>query len=119
MDPVSEIVTANGDENATADRDSKEKPNQILFNNPAYYYLYNRLVDYLSSKDIVSQQITQVLKACQPGEVVIRDSLYRLGVAQINSKGEEAKGTEGQTEKEEGQSGWVKKKKKPLVAEYF
>ncbi|XP_024139169.1 HMG domain-containing protein 3 isoform X2 [Oryzias melastigma] len=105
MDPVSEIVTANGDENATADRDSKEKPNQILFNNPAYYYLYNRLVDYLSSKDIVSQQITQVLKACQPGEVVIRDSLYRLGVAQINSKGEEAKGTEGQTEKEEGQSG--------------
>ncbi|XP_023814988.1 HMG domain-containing protein 3 isoform X2 [Oryzias latipes] len=93
---VSEAVTAKVEENATAEKD---KPNQILFNNPAYYYLYNRLVDYLSSKDIVSQQITHVLKACQPGEVVIRDSLYRLGVAQINTK-EEVKGMEGQTEEE-------------------
>uniref|UniRef100_A0A3B5KVL0 HMG box domain containing 3 n=1 Tax=Xiphophorus couchianus TaxID=32473 RepID=A0A3B5KVL0_9TELE len=61
----------------------------IIFNNTAYYYLYNRLVDFLSSRDIVNQQINQVVKACQPGEVVIRDSLYRLGVAQINTDEDE------------------------------
>uniref|UniRef100_A0A3B4ZHE3 HMG domain-containing protein 3-like n=1 Tax=Stegastes partitus TaxID=144197 RepID=A0A3B4ZHE3_9TELE len=59
----------------------------------AYYYLYNRLVDFLTSRDIVSQQINQVVKACQPGEVVIRDALYRLGVAQINTEKEEDEGS--------------------------
>lgn len=60
----------------------------LSFNSAAYYYLYNRLADFLSSREIVGQQISEVLKACQPGEVVIRDSLYRLGVAQINTQGE-------------------------------
>ncbi|KAG8004068.1 HMG domain-containing protein 3 [Nibea albiflora] len=74
----------------------------LVFNNTAYYYLYNRLVDFLTSRDIVSQQINQVVKACQPGEVVIRDALYRLGVAQINTEKEEDEGSgmEGQTQEE-------------------
>lgn len=59
----------------------------LVFENAVYYYLYNRLVDFLSSRDIVNQQIAEVLSACQPGEVVmIRDALYRLGVAQLNSE---------------------------------
>uniref|UniRef100_A0A8C2A970 HMG box domain containing 3 n=1 Tax=Cyprinus carpio TaxID=7962 RepID=A0A8C2A970_CYPCA len=62
----------------------------LVFDNAAYYYLYNRLLDFLSSRDIVNQQITEALSACQPGEVVmIRDALYRLGVAQINSDPQE------------------------------
>lgn len=60
-----------------------------VFNNPAYYYLYNRLLDFLTSRDIVCQQINQVVQACQPGEVVIRDALCRLGVAQIKTEREE------------------------------
>uniref|UniRef100_A0A672YXM9 HMG box domain containing 3 n=1 Tax=Sphaeramia orbicularis TaxID=375764 RepID=A0A672YXM9_9TELE len=62
----------------------------VVFNNTAYYYLYNRLVDFLTSRDIVNQQINQVVTACQPGEVVIRDALYRLGVAKINTEKKEA-----------------------------
>ncbi|XP_041654127.1 HMG domain-containing protein 3 [Cheilinus undulatus] len=75
----------------------------VLFNNTAYYYLYNRLVDFLRSRDIVSQQINQVVKACQPGEVVIRDALYRLGVAQINTEREEdeVSGLDGQMQHED------------------
>lgn len=61
----------------------------VVFNNPAYYYLYNRLVDFLTSRDIVCQQINQVVQACQPGQVVIRDALCRLGVAQINTEKED------------------------------
>uniref|UniRef100_A0A087XGD3 HMG box domain-containing protein n=1 Tax=Poecilia formosa TaxID=48698 RepID=A0A087XGD3_POEFO len=78
--------------------DVNTKP--MIFNNTAYYYLYNRLVDFLSSRDIVNQQISQVVKACQPGEVVIRDSLYRLGVAQINTDGDEGTRLDAQTEEE-------------------
>ncbi|XP_068182079.1 HMG domain-containing protein 3 isoform X2 [Antennarius striatus] len=72
----------------------------VVFSNAAYYYLYNRLVDFLTSRDIVSQQINQVVNACQPGEVVIRDALYRLGVAQINTEKEEDEGIgmEGQVQ---------------------
>uniref|UniRef100_UPI003AAD7DBE HMG domain-containing protein 3 isoform X2 n=1 Tax=Centroberyx gerrardi TaxID=166262 RepID=UPI003AAD7DBE len=83
---------------------SRAERRPLVFNNAAYYYLYNRLVDFLASRDIVSQQINQVLKACQPGEVVIRDALYRLGVAQINTEREEDEGSgmEGQ-----GQQGGV------------
>lgn len=48
----------------------------------------------------MSQQINEVVKACQPGEVVIRDALYRLGVAQINTEKEEDEGSgvQGQTQ---------------------
>ncbi|KAI3351786.1 hypothetical protein L3Q82_020616 [Scortum barcoo] len=79
---------------------SRVRRQPVVFNNTAYYYLYNRLVDFLTSRDIVSQQINQVVKACQPGEVVIRDALYRLGVAQINTEKEEDEGSgvEGQTQ---------------------
>ncbi|XP_008275959.1 HMG domain-containing protein 3 [Stegastes partitus] len=88
----------------TSENDSAEKSDDcssvscarkqpMVFNNTAYYYLYNRLVDFLTSRDIVSQQINQVVKACQPGEVVIRDALYRLGVAQINTEKEEDEGS--------------------------
>jgi len=78
---------------------SRARRQPAVFNNTAYYYLYNRLVDFLTSRDIVSQQINYVVKACQPGEVVIRDALYRLGVAQINTEkeGNEGSGVEGQT----------------------
>uniref|UniRef100_A0A3Q2QRE1 HMG-box containing 3 n=1 Tax=Fundulus heteroclitus TaxID=8078 RepID=A0A3Q2QRE1_FUNHE len=78
------------------------KEQQVIFNNTAYYYLYNRLVDFLSSRDIVNQQISQVVKACQPGEVVIRDALYRLGVAQINTEKDEDEGQRLDTQTEEG-----------------
>ncbi|XP_026213995.1 HMG domain-containing protein 3 [Anabas testudineus] len=74
----------------------------VVFNNTAYYYLYNRLVDYLTSRDIVTQQINQVVKACQPGEVVIRDSQYRLGVAQIKTEKEEDGGSGVEGQKQEG-----------------
>lgn len=72
-----------------------------VFNNPAYYYLYNRLVDFLTSRDIVCQQINQVVQACQPGEVVIRDALCRLGVAQIKTEREEDEGSKVEVEVEE------------------
>ncbi|KAK2890742.1 hypothetical protein Q8A67_013385 [Cirrhinus molitorella] len=74
----------------------------LVFDNAAYYYLYNRLQDFLSSRDIVNQQIAEVLSACQPGEVVmIRDALYRLGVAQINSDPQEVEeeAAEGELDK--------------------
>eukprot|EP00062_Callorhinchus_milii_P016508 gi/632967839/ref/XP_007900203.1/ PREDICTED: HMG domain-containing protein 3 isoform X2 [Callorhinchus milii] len=60
----------------------------IQFENATYYYLYNRLVDFLTSRDIVNQQINEVLQSCQPGEVIIRDSLYRLGIAHLNTESE-------------------------------
>ncbi|XP_023251962.1 HMG domain-containing protein 3 isoform X2 [Seriola lalandi dorsalis] len=74
----------------------------VVFSNTAYYYLYNRMVDYLTSREIVSQQINQVVKACQPGEVVIRDALYRLGVAQINTEKEEEEGSVIDEQTQEG-----------------
>nr|XP_040029430.1 HMG domain-containing protein 3 [Gasterosteus aculeatus aculeatus] len=79
---------------------SRARRQPVVFNNTAHYYLYNRLVDFLTSRDIVNQQINQVVKACQLGEVVIRDALYRLGVAQINTEREEDEGSgaEGQTQ---------------------
>ncbi|XP_076861976.1 HMG domain-containing protein 3 isoform X2 [Brachyhypopomus gauderio] len=62
----------------------------LVFDNAAHYYLYNRLVDFLHSRDVVSQQMAEVLGVCQQGEVVmIRDALYRLGVAQLNTEEEE------------------------------
>ncbi|XP_032484481.1 HMG domain-containing protein 3 isoform X4 [Phocoena sinus] len=70
------------------------KPNSvrqrpIAFDNATHYYLYNRLVDFLTSREIVNRQIHDVVQSCQPGEVVIRDTLYRLGVAQIKTETEE------------------------------
>ncbi|XP_029798924.1 HMG domain-containing protein 3 isoform X2 [Suricata suricatta] len=70
------------------------KPNSvrqrpIAFDNATHYYLYNRLMDFLTSRDIVNRQIHDIVQSCQPGEVVIRDTLYRLGVAQIKTEAEE------------------------------
>ena len=70
------------------------KPNSvrqrpIAFDNATHYYLYNRLMDFLTSREIVNRQIHDVVQSCQPGEVVIRDALYRLGVAQIKTETEE------------------------------
>jgi hypothetical protein len=70
------------------------KPNNvrqrpIAFDNATHYYLYNRLMDFLTSREIVNRQIQDIVQSCQPGEVVIRDALYRLGVAQIKTETEE------------------------------
>nr|XP_012597009.1 HMG domain-containing protein 3 [Microcebus murinus] len=70
------------------------KPNSvrqrpIAFDNATHYYLYNRLMDFLTSREIVNRQIHDIVQTCQPGEVVIRDNLYRLGVAQIKTETEE------------------------------
>lgn len=82
----------------------------LVFENAAYYYLYNRLLDFLSSRDIVNQQIAEVLSACQPGEVVmIRDALYKLGVAQINADQQEVE--------EEGAGGELEKHSDGIVFE--
>ncbi|XP_012583306.1 PREDICTED: HMG domain-containing protein 3 [Condylura cristata] len=69
------------------------KPNSvrqrpIAFDNATHYYLYNRLMDFLTSREIVNRQIHDIVQSCQPGEVVIRDTLYRLGVAQIKTETE-------------------------------
>ncbi|XP_023371286.1 HMG domain-containing protein 3 isoform X2 [Otolemur garnettii] len=61
----------------------------IAFDNATHYYLYNRLMDFLTSREIVNRQIHDIVQSCQPGEVVIRDNLYRLGVAQIKTETEE------------------------------
>ncbi|XP_034037144.1 HMG domain-containing protein 3 isoform X1 [Thalassophryne amazonica] len=100
LDKEGEARVQHGEQCEGGDRDSTEKlevfssarhklQQPMVFNNTAYYYLYNRLIDFLCSRDIVSHQINEVLKACQPGEVVIRDALYRLGVAQIKTEKEE------------------------------
>lgn len=61
----------------------------ITFDNATHYYLYNRLMDFLTSREIVNRQIHDIVQSCQPGEVVIRDTLYRLGVAQIKTETQE------------------------------
>ncbi|XP_008847599.1 HMG domain-containing protein 3 isoform X1 [Nannospalax galili] len=79
---------------------SDSKPNSvrqkpIAFDNATHYYLYNRLMDFLTSREIVNRQIHDIVQSCQPGEVVIRDTLYRLGVAQIKTETEEDREEEG------------------------
>ncbi|XP_061901933.1 HMG domain-containing protein 3 [Entelurus aequoreus] len=97
---VTSIHKEEDEEETPSDKSLSEKPQgclsaspsrtqPVFFDNPAHYYLYNRLLDFLSSRDIVSVQISQVVKLCQPGEVVIRDALYRLGVANIHTEREE------------------------------
>ncbi|XP_015205495.2 HMG domain-containing protein 3 isoform X3 [Lepisosteus oculatus] len=81
LEPYTSVISGLKDSKTSAVR---QKP--FAFDNAAYYYLYNRLIDFLTSKDIVNQQISDILQSCQPGEVVIRDTLYRLGVAQINTE---------------------------------
>uniref|UniRef100_W5LCQ3 HMG-box containing 3 n=1 Tax=Astyanax mexicanus TaxID=7994 RepID=W5LCQ3_ASTMX len=85
---VSTITSSSGEDKGPSAEGKTHK--SLVFDNPAHYYLYNRLVDFMSSRDIVSQQIAEVLKVCQQGEVVmIRDALYRLGLAQLNTEEDE------------------------------
>ncbi|XP_054997320.1 HMG domain-containing protein 3 [Sorex araneus] len=73
---------------------SSVRQRPIAFDNATHYYLYNRLLDFLTSREIVNRQIHDIVQSCQPGEVVIRDTLYRLGVAQIKTEAEEEEGEE-------------------------
>ncbi|XP_063048969.1 HMG domain-containing protein 3 [Engraulis encrasicolus] len=76
---------------------------EVRFDNAAFYFLYNRLMDFLSSREVVSRQINQVLQTCSLGNVVIRDTLYRLAVAHINTEDTAvAQEVEGDTEVQSG-----------------
>lgn len=81
LEPYSAIITAIGDS-----KTSNIRHHTINFDNATHYYLYNRLIDFLTSREIVNRQIHDIVQTCQPGEVVIRDTLYRLGVAQIKTE---------------------------------
>ncbi|KAM4748762.1 HMG domain-containing protein 3 [Rhinophrynus dorsalis] len=81
LEPYSAIIAAIEDS-----KTSNIRHNPINFDNSTHYYLYNRLIDFLTSRDIVNRQIHDIVQSCQPGEVVIRDTLYRLGVAQIKTE---------------------------------
>ncbi|NXC32889.1 HMGX3 protein, partial [Campylorhamphus procurvoides] len=84
LEPYGAIIAAISDSKTS---NIRQRP--ITFENPTHYYLYNRLMDFLTSREIVNRQIQEVVQSCQPGEVVIRDALYRLGVAQIKTETEE------------------------------
>ncbi|XP_027538281.1 HMG domain-containing protein 3 isoform X1 [Neopelma chrysocephalum] len=95
LEPYSTIIAAISDSKTS---NIRQRP--ITFENPTHYYLYNRLMDFLTSREIVNRQIQEVVQSCQPGEVVIRDALYRLGVAQIKTETEEDE--EGKQEDDRG-----------------
>ncbi|KFW78543.1 HMG domain-containing protein 3, partial [Manacus vitellinus] len=84
LEPYGTVIAAISDSKTS---NIRQRP--ITFENPTHYYLYNRLMDFLTSREIVNRQIQEVVQSCQPGEVVIRDALYRLGVAQIKTETEE------------------------------
>ncbi|XP_067160787.1 HMG domain-containing protein 3 isoform X2 [Apteryx mantelli] len=84
LEPYSAIIAAINDSKTS---NIRQRP--ITFENATHYYLYNRLMDFLTSREIVNRQIQEIVQSCQPGEVVIRDALYRLGVAQIKTETEE------------------------------
>ncbi|XP_010142931.1 PREDICTED: HMG domain-containing protein 3 [Buceros rhinoceros silvestris] len=95
LEPYSAIIAAINDS-----KTSNVRQRPITFENATHYYLYNRLVDFLTSREIVNRQIQEIVQSCQPGEVVIRDALYRLGVAQIKTEAEEEE--EGKQEGDRG-----------------
>uniref|UniRef100_A0ABM5FL76 HMG domain-containing protein 3 isoform X1 n=2 Tax=Pogona vitticeps TaxID=103695 RepID=A0ABM5FL76_9SAUR len=84
LEPYGAIVTAIDDS-----KTSNVRQRPIIFDSATHYYLYNRLMDFFSSREIVNRQIHEIVQSCQPGEVVIRDTLYRLGVAQIKTEMDE------------------------------
>ncbi|XP_061857960.1 HMG domain-containing protein 3 isoform X2 [Colius striatus] len=95
LQPYAAVIAALRDS-----RTSTVRQRAITFDNATHYYLYNRLMDFLTSREIVNRQIQEVVQSCQPGEVVIRDALYRLGVAQIKTEAEEDE--EGKQEEDRG-----------------
>ncbi|XP_051829664.1 HMG domain-containing protein 3 [Antechinus flavipes] len=84
LEPYEAVLTAIADSKTS---NIRQRP--VTFDNATHYYLYNRLIDFLTSREIVNRQIQDIVQSCQPGEVVIRDTLYRLGVAQIKTEIEE------------------------------
>ncbi|XP_074865888.1 HMG domain-containing protein 3 isoform X2 [Carettochelys insculpta] len=96
LEPYSAIITAINDS-----KTSNVRQRPITFDNATHYYLYNRLMDFLTSREIVNGQIHEIVQSCQPGEVVIRDTLYRLGVAQIKTEVEEE---EKENQEEDGEA---------------
>ena len=46
--------------------------------NVQHYFFYNRLMDHWHNAEIVQKQFYQMQSKVQPGEVVVRDSLYRF-----------------------------------------
>ncbi|XP_009871528.1 PREDICTED: HMG domain-containing protein 3 [Apaloderma vittatum] len=95
LEPYGAIIAAIADS-----KTSNVRQRPITFENATHYYLYNRLMDFLTSREIVNRQIQEIVQSCQPGEVVIRDALYRLGVAQIKTETEEDE--EGKQEGDRG-----------------
>ncbi|XP_015273714.1 PREDICTED: HMG domain-containing protein 3 [Gekko japonicus] len=91
LEPYSAIIAAINDS-----KTSNVRQRPITFDSATHYYLYNRLMDFLSSREIVNRQIHEIVQSCQPGEVVIRDTLYRLGVAQIKTEMEEDEEIQGE-----------------------
>lgn len=95
LEPYGAIIAAINDS-----KTSNVRQRPVTFENATHYYLYNRLMDFLTSREIVNRQIQEIVQSCQPGEVVIRDALYRLGVAQIKTETEEDE--EGKQEEDRG-----------------
>ncbi|XP_061473340.1 HMG domain-containing protein 3 isoform X2 [Rhineura floridana] len=91
LEPYGAIITAISDSKTN---NVRQKP--ITFDNATHYYLYNRLMDFFSSRETVNRQIHEIVQSCQPGEVVIRDTLYRLGVAQIKTEMDEDEEIQGE-----------------------
>ncbi|XP_042307821.1 HMG domain-containing protein 3 [Sceloporus undulatus] len=91
LEHYSAIITAISDS-----KTSNVRQRPITFDSATHYYLYNRLMDFLSSREIVNRQIHEIVQSCQPGEVVIRDTLYRLGVAQIKTEMDEDEENQGE-----------------------
>uniref|UniRef100_G1KRJ9 HMG-box containing 3 n=1 Tax=Anolis carolinensis TaxID=28377 RepID=G1KRJ9_ANOCA len=91
LEPYSAVITAI---NGSTTSNARQRP--ITFDSATHYYLYNRLMDFLSSREIVNRQIHEIVQSCQPGEVVIRDTLYRLGVAQIKTEMDEDEEIQGE-----------------------
>nr|XP_033783231.1 HMG domain-containing protein 3 isoform X2 [Geotrypetes seraphini]XP_033783234.1 HMG domain-containing protein 3 isoform X2 [Geotrypetes seraphini]XP_033783235.1 HMG domain-containing protein 3 isoform X2 [Geotrypetes seraphini] len=85
LEPYSAIINTIND-----NKTGNIRQRGVTFENATHYYLYNRLIDFLTSRDIVNRQIHEIVQSCQPGEVVIRDTLYRLGVAQIKTEAEDS-----------------------------
>ncbi|XP_061431790.1 HMG domain-containing protein 3 [Lethenteron reissneri] len=81
---------------------ARRRSRAARFSSAAHYFLFGRLCDFLTSREVVAHQIGALLAACQPGQVLIRDSLYRLGVAQLEGDVDEG-AEEEEAEEAEGE----------------
>ena len=53
--------------------------------NIQHYFFYNRLMDHWHNTEIVQKQFLQMQSEMEPGEVVVRDSLYRFVYARFKT----------------------------------